>query len=65
MSFESIRWKKYLETNNNYEKYDKTVIFYNKEFINLYKEDISAYEKNDKYLFHRENRGKFPFFSYK
>lgn len=49
MSFESIRWKKYLETNNNYEKYDKTVIFYNKEFINLYKEDISAYEKNDKY----------------
>ena len=21
MSFESIRWKKYLETNNNYQKY--------------------------------------------
>ena len=46
MSFESIRWKKYFETNNNYKK---IVIFYNKEFINLYKENISEYEKNDKY----------------
>lgn len=41
MSFESERWKKYLETT----QHKKIIIFYNQELINLYKDDISIYEE--------------------
>lgn len=41
MSFENIRWKAYLEENQKH--YTNIVIFYNKEFIDFYKDDISDY----------------------
>lgn len=47
MSFENIRWKAYLQKNKT--KYEKIVIFYNKEFIHLYKDHISDYEHKNEY----------------
>lgn len=45
MSFESTRWKEYLSSTN----YDKVVIFYNKEFIHLYSENISLFKIKPNY----------------
>lgn len=41
MSFENIRWKAYLEENKS--NYTNIIIFYNKEFIDFYKDHISDY----------------------
>lgn len=47
MSFEDIRWKEYLLKNKD--NYEKVIIFYNKEFIHLYKDDIKDYQQNHSY----------------
>ena len=46
MSFETTRWKEYF---NSQKKYKKIIIFYNREFKNLYTEDIDIYKRNDNF----------------
>lgn len=47
MSFENIRWNKYL--NENFNKYKKVVLFYNIEFEHLYKDYIADFENPSLY----------------
>lgn len=47
MSFENIRWKKYL--NENLDKYKKVVLFYNTEFEHLYRDHIADFKNSSLY----------------
>lgn len=47
ISFETKRWKKYLLEHKD--KYSKIVLFYNKEFVNLYKDHIEDFRNDNSY----------------